>query len=696
MKNIHQIREVSTLSFNERVLQEAEDGENPLMERLRFLGIFSSNMDEFFKVRVASIHRRVELGKRSMDQVLDVIIGKTRELDERFRAAYGEIIEAMAADGIRLIQAEDLDKIDEETEAWLRAYFKSEVLPSLVPIILNRRLPFPQLTDGSLFFGIQMNTAKPRYAILEIPQDLPRFVPLPNESTLYIDDVIRFFLNDIFYIFEYDSIEAFEFKISRDAELDIDNDFSEGYVRKMERVLRQRKGGRPTRLVYDEAMPSPLLQILIKELRISEHDTLIPGGRYHNMKDLMRFPDKRPEHLFTPIEPAHHPVLDRGRTPMLDIIKNRDLMVTYPYQSFDHLIRLLREAAIDPKVEEISMTLYRAAKNSQVVNALVNGARNGKKIFVSIELQARFDEENNIAIAGRLTEAGATVVYGVPPMKVHSKLIHIKRRTGQFAALSTGNFNEVTGELYVDSVLMTADNRIASEVATVFRFLGEAAKVRVPSTPKFKQLLVSPFNARAGFMKLLGREKAKGEDGYIFIKVNHLTDPKIIKRIREAADAGVKMDLVVRTTYAVTPHKNIRPISILDRFLEHQRVFIFGTGKDRMVYMSSADLMERNLDWRVEVAFPVLDPQLQQEVCDMMALQVQDTSKARILDATQSNPYVCDDLGGLRAQQATYAYVQQLNDTPDGATERTDAGVKRTSGNGVERRRTRKGKPANS
>jgi len=696
MKNIHQIREVSTLSFNERVLQEAEDNANPLMERLRFLGIFSSNMDEFFKVRVASIHRRVELGKRSMDQVLDVIIAKTRELDERFRAAYGEITSAMARDGIRLLQESELAALDEATRAWLRAYFKSEVLPSLVPIILNKRLPFPQLTDGALFFGIRMNGTKPRYAILEIPQDLPRFVQLPNESILYIDDVIRFSLHDIFYIFEYDSVEAFEFKISRDAELDIDNDFSEGYVRKMERVLRQRKGGRPTRLVYDEAMPAALLQILIKELEISEHDTLIPGGRYHNMKDLMRFPDRRPEHLFPPLEPAPHPVLDRDRTPMLDLIKVRDLMVTYPYQSFDHLIRLLREAAIDPKVEEIRMTMYRAARNSQVVNTLVNAARNGKKIFVSIELQARFDEENNIEISGRLTEAGATVVYGVPPMKVHAKLVLIKRRTGGlFAGLSTGNFNETTGELYVDSLLLTSDTRLTAEVATVFRFLEEASRVSVPTTPRFKHLLVSPFNARSAFMKLLAREKAKGAEGYVFIKVNHLTDAKIIKRIRETAAAGVEMDLVVRTTYAVTPQPNIRPISILDRFLEHQRIFIFGRDSSRVVYMSSADMMERNLDWRVEVAFPVNDPVLQQQVCDMMALQVQDTCKARILDETQSNPYVCGAPEGLRAQMATYAYVQQLNALPPGAKERKAASVERSTGNGLERRGPRKRKPTN-
>lgn len=696
MKNIHQIREVSTLSFNERVLQEAEDQTNPLMERLRFLGIFSSNMDEFFKVRVASIHRRVELGKRSMDQVLDVIIAKTRELDERFREAYAEITAAMANDGVKLLDARDVEQLDTHMADWLRAYFKSEVLPSLVPIILNKRNPFPQLTDGALYFGIQMQSAKARYAILEVPQDLPRFVQLPNDSILYIDDVVRFSLHDIFYIFEYDNVEAFEFKISRDAELDIDNDFSEGYVRKMERVLRQRKGGRPTRLVYDEAMPGKLLQILIKELNISEQDTLIPGGRYHNMKDLMRFPDKRPEHLFPPQEPTPHPVLDRARTPMLDTIKAQDILVTYPYQTFDHLIRLLREAAIDPKVEQISLTMYRAATNSQVVNALVNAARNGKKIFVSIELQARFDEENNISIAGKLTEAGATVVYGVPPMKVHAKLVLIKRRSGQFAGLSTGNFNEATGELYVDSLLLTSDTRLTAEVARVFKFLEEADKTRVPSTPRFKHLLVSPFNSRTMLMRLLNREKAKGAKGYVFIKVNHLTDAKIIKRIKEVADAGVKMNLVIRTTYAMTPHENIRAISILDRYLEHQRVFIFGEGEDRVVLMSSADLMERNLDWRIEAAFPVFDPLLQQQVCDMMALQVQDNCKARLLDATQSNPYVCSAPGDLRAQRATYAYLQDLNTPISHHTERKQPSEQRTSGNGMERGRSRKGKPANS
>lgn len=660
MNNLYQIREISTLSFNERVLQEAEDKRNPLMERLRFLGIFSSNMDEFFKVRVASIHRRLELGKKSMAELVEVIGDKARELDERFRAAYADIVSALADEGIKILTEQDVKDGPPDLARWVRDHFRSNILPTLVPIILQEGRAFPPLTDGALYFGVKMWGEKDRYAILELPSELPRFVELPNGNIMYIDDVIRYSLDDVFYIFPYERIDAYEFKVSRDAELDIDNDFSEGYVKKMERVLKQRKGGRPVRLVYDAAMPPGLLKLLRRELKITNDDTLIPGGRYHNMKDLMRFPNLRDGLAFEPMEPVDHPVLDQNRTPMIDLIRKQDILVTYPYQSFDHVVRLLREAAIDPKVEEIQLTMYRAANRSQIVNALANAARNGKRIFVSIELMARFDEKNNIKISEFLTESGATVVYGVPPMKVHAKLLLIKRRGGNVAGLSTGNFNESTGKLYVDSILLTADKRLTGEVSEVFDFLDRASKMHAVTEPKFKHLMVSPFNSRKMIIKLINREKAKGPDGYIFLKVNHLTDTKVIQKLRDAADAGVQMHLVVRTTYAMTPHPNIRAISILDRFLEHQRVFIFGRGEDRRVYMSSSDLMERNLDWRVEVAFPVYDPALMQEVVDTMALQVADTYKARELDEFQSNRYVVDGTGAHQAQVETYRYYRDL------------------------------------
>lgn len=660
MKNLHQIREVSTLSFNERVLQEAEDPRNPLLERLKFLGIFSSNMDEFFKVRVASIHRRIELGKKGMKEVLEVLSTKSQELEERFQAAYADITEGLSREGVRILTEQDIDAQPPEIANWLREYFQTEVQPHLVPIILRKGLPFPELTDGALYFGVKMWAEHNRYAILELPPQLPRFVQLPNGDMMYLDDVIRYSLNELFYIFQYDRIDAYEFKISRDAELDIDNDFSEGYVRKMERVLRQRKGGRPTRLVYDAAIPPGLLDILLKELKVSKNDTLIAGGRYHNMKDLMRFPSRRADLVFERQEPAEHPVLSDDRTPILDILTKRDLLVTYPYQSFDHVVRVLREAAIDPQVTSIKTTLYRAARTSQIVNALVNAARNGKHVHVSIELMARFDEENNIRISERLQEVGANVTFGVPPMKVHSKLILIERGAMKFACLSTGNFNETTGKLYVDSALLTSDKRLTADVTRVFDFLDQASRMRTMTPPRFRHLMVSPFNTRRMFKKYLAREKAKGREGYVFMKVNHLTDDKIIEQIVDAADAGVRMDLIVRTTFAMLPHRNIRAISILDRYLEHQRVYMFGKGADRVVYMSSSDLMERNLDWRVEVAFPIYDKKLKKEMSEIMALQIEDTHKARTLDATQSNQYVGDGSNGHRAQYETYRYYLGL------------------------------------
>ena len=660
MKHPYQNREVSAISFNERVLQEAEDTRNPLMERLRFLGIFSSNMDEFFKVRVASIQRQIELGKGDMAPILEVIGDKSRELDERFQAAYAGITAALAVEGVKIVTEKDVAAEGGRLAEWLTDYFRANVLPMMVPIIVDEHLQFPQLTDGALYFAVRMWGERPPYAILEIPSSLPRFVELPNGNIMYVDDVIRHCLNDVFYIFEYDRIEAYEFKISRDAELDIDNDFSESYVQKMERVLAQRKGGRPTRFVYDASIPPGLRILLIEALDITGDDTLIPGGRYHNMKDLMRFPGHRPDLFFPKPGPAPHPELTRDRTPMHQTVAQQDVLITYPYQSFDHLIRFLREAAIDPKVEEIKMTLYRAAHGSQVVNALVNAARNGKRVFVSVELQARFDELHNITIAEKLTEVGATVVFGVPPMKVHAKVLLIKRGALRIAGLSTGNFNEATGRLYVDSTLLTADKRLVNDVAEVFEFLDHASRTRTMAAPKFKHLMVSPFNARKTISKLIEREKDKRDDGYIFMKVNHLTDERMVKKLHEAASAGVRMDMIIRTTSALKPHPNIRAISILDRYLEHQRVFMFGEGKDRRVYLSSADLMERNLDWRVEAAFPVYSPTVLEQVEAMMRMQASDDYKARILDETQSNPYAGGATGTRRAQIETMAYFQKL------------------------------------
>lgn len=665
MKNVHLHREISTLSFNERVLQEAEDSRNPLMERLKFLGIFSSNMDEFFKVRVASIQRRLELGKKSMAEVLDIINEKTLDLDERFRAAYAEITAGLERVGIKIITEDDIPSLAPPIEQWLADYFRGQVLPSLVPIMVSRTNKFPQITDGVLYFAVSMSGDKSRYAILELPAELARFVELPNGNIMYVDDVIRYFLSDVFYIFPFTKIEAFEFKISRDAELDIDNDFSEGYVEKMERVLRQRDGGQPTRLVYDARMPKKLLEVLIDQLRIDKTDTLIGGGRYHNMKDLIRFPNKRPDLSFESVEPLPHYILDSERKPILDAVKKRDVLITYPYQSFDLLIRLMREAAIDPSVTAISMTLYRSAKKSQVVNALINAVRNGKKVFVNVELQARFDEENNISISEKLQAAGASVAYGVPPMKTHCKLLLIEARDRVVAGLSTGNFNESTGRLYVDSLLLTADPRLTKDVAKVFDFLTKTSKNRLVKPPKFHDLLVSPFNARNVFLKELAKEEAKGADGYVLLKVNHLTDPKFIKRLREAADAGVQMDFIVRTTYAMRSHKNVRAISILDRYLEHQRCYIFGRGDARRVYLGSADLMERNMDWRIEAAFPVYDEALKLQVAKMMEIQVSDTYKARILDDSQSNPYAADGPEPIRAQVETYKYIKRLSEAGD-------------------------------
>ncbi len=663
-EKIFYTREISVLSFNERVLQEAEDERNPLLERLKFLGIFSSNMDEFFKVRVAGVQRRLELGEQKMAYLLEAIGEFSRELDERFRRAYEIIRKELENYGIKILSLEDLYELSPSEYQWLSEYFRENVLHTLVPVILQDKVPLPPITDGALYFAIQMNMRdKKQYAILEIPSILPRFVELPSGNIAYIDDVIRLFLSEVFYIFPFDDIEAYEFKISRDAELDIDNDFSEGYVRKMRKVLEQRKGGRPTRFHYDGEMPKKLCKKLLKELKITEEDTVIAGGRYHNMKDLMSFPAKRKDLLFEPLPPVKHPILDGPRTPVLDVLEKQDILLTYPYQSFDHVIRLVRESAIDPNVEEIKMTIYRVANQSKIVNALINAARNGKKVFASIELQARFDEQHNIQIAERLSEAGVRVAYGVPPMKVHAKFLLIKRKNKTFVGLSTGNFNEKTARQYVDSILLTSNPSITDEVEEAFKLLDRTSGLPPLTPPDFEYLWVSPFSLRKSLNKLINREKEKGNDGYIFLKVNHLTDTKIVKKLKESADAGVKIDLVVRTTYAMPPHPNIFAISILDRFLEHQRIYIFGKGEDATIYLASADLMERNLDYRVECAFPILDPTLKKQVLDMVLFQIQDNFKARVLDERQTNRYVEHGKGAIRAQYATYEYLKQLSST---------------------------------
>jgi len=659
-EKIFYTREISVLSFNERVLQEAEDERNPLLERLKFLGIFSSNMDEFFKVRVASVQRRLELGEQKMTYLLEAIGEFSRELDERFRQAYETITRELENHGIRILTQEELYELAPSEYQWLSDYFKENILHTLVPVILQDKIPLPPLTDGALYFAIQMNMQdKKKYAVLEIPASLPRFVELPSGNIAYIDDVIRLFLTDVLYIFPFDDIEAYEFKISRDAELDIDNDFSEGYIRKMRKVLEQRKGGRPTRFHYDENMPKKLCKKLLKELKITEEDTVIAGGRYHNMKDLMNFPARRKDLLFEPLPPVKHPILDGPRVPVLDVVEKQDVLLTYPYQSFDHVIRLIRESAIDPDVEEIKMTIYRVASQSKIVNALINAARNGKKVFASIELQARFDEQHNIQIAERLSEAGVRVAYGVPPMKVHAKFLLIKKKNKSFVGLSTGNFHEKTARQYVDSILFTSNPAITEEVEEAFKLLDRSSGLPPLTPPDFEYLCISPFSLRKSLNRLINREKEKGSNGYIFLKVNHLTDTRIVKKLKETADAGVKIDLVVRTTYAMPPHPNISAISILDRFLEHQRIYIFGKGEQTTIYMASADLMERNLDYRVECAFPIISPELKHQVLDIISFQIHDNFKARVLDERQTNRYVEHGKGTVRAQYATYEYFKQ-------------------------------------
>jgi polyphosphate kinase len=675
-------RELSWLSFNERVLQEAADPSVPLVERIKFLGIFSNNLDEFFKVRVATIMRMVDL-KMSIPKALnekpELLLSKIQEkviaCQKRFDLIYEGIQEELARENIYII---DETQLNEEQSEFVKKYFIDKVQPALAPIMLRNVKEFPYLKDKSIYFATKLIKKKHKkdyeYAIIEIPTAvLPRFLVLPQiENKKYIillDDVIRFNLKEVFAIFDFDDFEAYTIKLTRDAELDIDNDLSKSLLEKIQKGVSSRKKGQPVRFVYDSEIPKDVLKYLKKALEFDQYDNMIPGGRYHNFKDFMNFPNVGGPQLEYPPMPQHdNPVL-KNCSSILKVVSKQDVLLHYPYQKFSHFINLLREAAISQEVRTIKITLYRVASNSMVINALINAARNGKEVVVVVELQARFDEKSNIYWSKKLEEAGVKILFGIPGLKVHSKLLFIGTKTGKknmdYAAVCTGNFHEGNAKVYTDLTLLTANRKIANEVSKLFDYFENTYKYYT-----YTHLLVSPQFMRNRMYNLIDKEiknATEGKPAYIILKINNLVDADIINKLYQASQTGVKIQIIVRGTCALIPgvpglSENIEAISIVDKYLEHSRIIIFCNGGEEKYYISSADWMSRNLDNRIEVASPVFDKDLQKQIKDIVEYQLRDNVKARIVDECQANLYRNNGSEGEyhRSQIELYDYYKTL------------------------------------
>ncbi len=674
-------KEISWMDFNGRVLEEAADPAVPLLERLKFLGIYSNNLDEFFRVRVATLNRlaatpkkkAISLIGRDPKRILERVQRQVMEQRDRFDAIYRKLLKELAVQGIYIRNERELTPAQAQ---FVTEYFNQVVRPKLFPIMLGRTGNFPELRDKSVYLAVTLSRARskqpPDHALIEVPTDLlSRFILLPQfgkrTCIIMLDDVIRYNLNLIFAPFGYTRCAAYMVKLTRDAELDIDDDILESYVRKIRKSLRQRKEGRPVRLVCDSKIPPEFLKLLSKRIELRRGDPLITGGRYHNFKDFMKFPSVgKPSLRYTNSEPIPHRTLVSHRS-ALDAIESRDIMLHFPYQSFDYIIDLLREASIDPYVTSIKITLYRTAANSSVVNALMNAVKNGKTVVAMVELQARFEEEANIRWATELQEAGARVLFGVPDLKVHAKLCLITRKNGRglsrYAVVGTGNFNEDTSRVYTDHFLLTADPKITSQAADVFEFLEKNYKVS-----PFRHLIVSPFNSRRRWTQLIQREvdnAASGKEAWILLKLNHLTDLPMIKLLYKASQAGVKIRLIIRGMFTLEPgvpglSENIEAVRLVDKYLEHSRVMFFANGGAEKCFISSADWMPRNLDRRVEVACPILDEGLKQELREILEIQWRDNVKS-----VPFGPVVRPKNGTSRpkhrAQAEIHAYIQERN-----------------------------------
>lgn len=669
-------RDISWMYFNRRILQEACKDTVPLLERMSFLGIYSNNLDEFFRVRVASLNRIIEWGDKSAEKEAKnakKIVKEIARLNScylnDYEAAVETVYKELADNGIHLISDTEADA---GQLAFIRSYYRNNLDGLIVPIWFSAVKRLDYESDENIYFAVKAGKEgekkKYDYAYFAIPVK-GRFVRLPDRNgesyIMYIDNIIRCSLDEIFIGTDYTSFEAYAFKFTRDSEMEIDNDRRSGILQKISKGIKSRKKGEPLRFVYDEKMPPDLLKRVLSKLDLENNDTILKGGRYQNHKDLMQFPDcGRKDLKFNPMPPIMRASLDVRRS-LLDLIRESDRFLHVPYHSFSHFLRLLHEAATDRRVKSIKISLYRLAKDSRVVKSLIAAARNGKKVTVVIELLARFDEESNIVWSQKLQDAGVKVMYGVEGLKVHSKVVFIGMKQGSdIACISTGNFHEGNARTYTDCILMTAARRITEDVDKVFEFIEK------PYLPvSFKELLVSPNEMKKRFISLVNaeiRNHLAGKPAYIRMKVNHITDPIMVRKIYEAAAKGVPVDLIVRGNCSLdTTHLpegcHLRINGIIDRYLEHSRIFIFASGGQEKTYIGSADWMPRNLDNRIEVVTPVYDPAVKSEMKLIIDYGLKDSVQGRIVDGSGENrPWTCDSPLPTGSQEALYNHYLEL------------------------------------
>ena len=675
-------REISWLSFNERVLQEAADKNTPLIERLRFLGIFSNNRDEFYRVRVATVKRLAKLGKKALavydedpKDLLTRLQRKVIEQQNMFENIYQELLGELAARNVFIVNEK---QVTNTQRIFVTEYFNNELISNLFPVMIDDTKPFPYMKDKASYLYLKLESIvenkKTKYALIELPsRTISRFVALPAHGKkhyiMLVDDVIRYNTDHIFEVFGYRTVETYNIKLTRDAELEMDNDVSKSMIEKISKSVKARKQGQPVRFVYDAAMPDDMLKYIMKKLGMDKKDNAIPGGRYHNFKDFINFPKLGDKDLsFTQIMPIEHKALAHNPFTTLKAIKQKDILLHYPYHTYNHIINLLREASIDPSVESIKITLYRLADSSRIANSLINAVKNGKKVMVLVELQARFDEENNIYWANKLQEEGARVIYGVPGLKVHSKLLLVTARENgkemHYAHVGTGNFNEKTSRIYTDFSLLTANKEIAADMNKIFDFYENNFKVQ-----SFKHLLVAPFFMRKDFIQLINKEihYAKNKKpAAITLKMNSLVDKEMIAKLYEASQAGVEIKLIIRGACSLVTEMegwsdNIEAYSIVDKYLEHARVFIFHNNGAEKIFISSADWMSRNLDNRSEVAIPIYDEDIRKQIKDIIQIQLSGNTKVRIIDRKQTNGYKRPKPGErrVRVQDEVYNYLKK-------------------------------------
>lgn len=673
-KNTYINRELSWLQFNARVLQEAADESVPLIERLRFLGIFSNNLDEFFKVRYATVKRIVEAGKAGKNalggikasDLLEIITQVVIKKQSESLDILNNIQDKLEQENIHIIKETQIDASQHE---FIKNYFIQKVSPALVTIILNDDVKLPVLKDISAYLAVKMvlATGDTQYALIEIPKSIDRFVVLPQQNDtdyiIMLDDVLRYCLDDIFNIFDYSSISAHMIKITRDGELDFDSDLSKSFIDKISDSVKHRQVGDPVRFVYDKTIDTETLQFLMGKMEIESSDSVIPGGRYHNRRDYMGFPSLgRKDLLYDKIKAL--PVKGLSlQSSIFTTISEKDYLLYTPYHTFSYVVKFLREAALDPQVKTIKITIYRLAQISHVASSLINAAKNGKKVTVSIELQARFDEQANIDYAEQMQDEGVNMLFGVTGLKVHSKMCVIEReeddKLKRYGFISTGNFNESTAKIYTDFTLFTADQRILKDLNKVFAFFDANYRIY-----RYKHIITSPHYTKTKFFKLIDNEienvKA-GKPAFIKLKMNSISSYTMVDKLYEASRAGVKIQMIVRGICCLVPgvkgmSENIEIVSIIDKFLEHTRLYVFCNNNENKVFISSADWMTRNIENRVEVTCPIYDKEIKKELLDIFDICWNDNVKSRILNQIQDNQYKRNDLPKVRAQFETYDY----------------------------------------